>query len=154
MDYARSVYDHPTLRGLGGSILFVFALWAFFLDRQPDVYAGVLAPQALVDWIWLIGALCAAHLAGFVSGYLRTSKMWLAISVGLTPLYWTWLVGVCSGLGGEGCQSTTSAIVGVPLLAIGFLLPIILLSGFEFALSSRRKKTSKHMPSPWPGQRA
>jgi len=107
MDTSPSVYDHPVLRGSASSLLVVFSLWSLILIQGNDTapFARVLQPATLNDFLWLGGALTAAHLTGLVSGYLRTSWLWLALSIGLTPLYWLALAGGCAVAGASVCGS-------------------------------------------------
>ncbi len=149
MDSYRSVYDQPLVRGLLSSIAVVFALWALFLVRgnDPALRVQVLQPLTLEDWLWLIGALSAAHLAGFVSGFLRTSRAWLVLSLALTPLYWVWATGACGLFEAATCQSVVAPVLFFVVLAVVFLVPIVLLSGIELALEPRRRKRTA---TPWP----
>lgn len=149
MDSYRSVYDQPLVRGLMSSLAVVFALWALFLARgnDPALLVQVLQPLTLVDWLWLVGALSAAHLAGFLSGFLRTSRAWLVLSLALTPLYWIWATGVCGLFDAEACRSPVAPVVFFVSLTVIFIVPIVLLSGIELALEPRRRKRTA---TPWP----
>jgi hypothetical protein len=149
MDSYRSVYDQPLVRGLMSSVAVVFAMWALFVVRNNDpvLLVQVLQPTTLVDWLWLIGALSAAHLAGFLSGLLRTSRAWPVLSLALTPLYWVWATATCGQFGTATCQSAVAPVLFFFALTLVLVVPIVLLSGIELALEPRRRKRSA---TPWP----
>lgn len=149
MDSYRTVYDHPILRGTWGSLLLVFALWCLFLVRgnDPSGLPPILQPMTAVDWGWTLGALVAAHVAGFASGYLRTSIVWPALSIAATPLYWSALAGVCGAVDASACQAWYAPVAFSLLLIVAFALPVVLLSGLQLSVKPRRKDRSR---STWP----
>ncbi len=151
MDAYRSVYDHPIVRGTWASMLLIGALWWFFLGRSPDhgLFFPVFLPQTLSDWFWIGGALTAAHIAGFVSGFLRTSSVWLVISVAATPVYWSFLFNVCGSVDVNVCRSEYAPVVYSVLLTGAFVMPIVLLSGFQLA-ARRKPKRIAHTTSSKP----
>mgnify|MGYP001244625238 CR=1 FL=1 len=151
MDTSPSVYDHPVLRGSASSLLVVFSLWSLILIRGNDTapFARVLQPVTLNDFLWLGGALTAAHLTGLVSGYLRTSWLWLALSIGLTPLYWLALAGGCAVAGASICGSPVTAVGFAVILIVAYLAPVLLMSGLISALRPRRRKPIRAR-SAWP----
>ena len=149
MDSYRSVYDQPLVRGLTSSVLLVLSLWALFLVRGNDsvLYVQVLQPLALIDWLWVIGAVSAAHLAGYVSGFLRTSLVWLFLSVALTPFYWIGLMGACGLVGGDVCRSALAPALAFLVLAAAYVVPIVLLSGIQLTTAPRKRNPVRNA---WP----
>ncbi len=153
MDSYRTVYDHPAFRGAWASLLLVFGLWGLFVVRgnDPSPLPQILQPVTAVDWGWMLGAVTAAHVAGFVSGYLRTSIAWPALSIMVAPLYWSATAGVCAAADATVCQAWYAPLVFSLLLVVAFALPIVLLSGLQLSVRPRRKDRSR---STWPQSRA